>query len=599
MSISWKAAETASFQSFANCYLREIDGGKPVRHAILADHVDCIEWLLAEDRISLRAEVTSASLCGPQHFGRVWKRAASETAWHPTDPMSALQSLMHEAYRTLRGSNSQDLQGCETELLLRVMDSHQQISMHVEHAIADHNRDDDFIAAEQSLVFGHWLHPTPKSRQGMTFWQQETYAPEFHGQFQLHYFAARNELIEHSSAAADPATTIIDALARQGSGSISLKDGETLLPMHPLQAQALALDPDIEALMREGSLRSLGAAGAMFTATSSVRTVWSGQTDWMLKFSLPVRITNSVRINRRNELDAGVAMAKLVERRGLAREMPNFRIIKDPAFITLALPGALPDRSESGFETILRENPFRADGGRGVVTLAALTADPLPGEASRLARLVGRIHATEGGGIAKIAATWFRRYLACAVEPLIQLYDRYGLALEAHQQNSLIDISQLYPRLGYYRDNQGFYLSERHRPDIARTVPETETIGSLYFPEAEINDRFAYYLIVNQVFSVISRMAHDGLADEIDLIRILRQTLEKLALRLRGSGRDFVRHILDRSQIGTKANLATRLVDADELNSTSGHSLYRTMPNPLTLAEVVNPPQERPHAIAS
>ncbi|WJH37892.1 IucA/IucC family protein (plasmid) [Aliirhizobium terrae] len=595
MSISWKAAEAASFQSFANCYLREIDGGKPVRHAILADHVDCIEWLLAEDRISLRAEVTSASLCGPQHFGRVWKRAASETTWHPTDPMSALQSLMREAYHTLRGGAGDGLQGCETELLLRVMDSHQQINMHVEHALADGNREDDFIAAEQSLVFGHWLHPTPKSRQGMNFWQQETYAPELHGQFQLHYFAVRKDLVEQASAIAERATSIVDTLARQGESAISPTDGEILLPMHPLQAQALLLDSDVEALIREGSLRSLGAAGTMFTATSSVRTVYSADADWMLKFSLPVRITNSVRINRRNELDAGVAMARLIERRGLAGEMPAFRIIKDPAFITLAIPG----RSESGFETILRENPFKGRNGKGIVTLAALTADPLPGETSRLARLISRIQSMEGGNVSKIAAAWFRRYLNCAVEPLIQLYDRHGLALEAHQQNSLLDISQLYPRLGYYRDNQGFYLSERHRPDIIGTVPETETIGSLYFDEAEINDRFAYYLIVNQVFSVISRMTHDGLADEIELIRLLRQALENMAVRLRGSGRDFIRHILDRPQIGTKANLATRLVDVDELNSAAGHSLYRTMPNPLSLAEVVTQSQERPHAIAS
>jgi spermidine-citrate ligase len=595
MSISWKAAETASFQSFANCYLREIDGGKPVLHPILADHIDCLEWQLCEDRISLRAEVTSASVCGPQHFGRVWKRAVSETAWRPTDPMSALQSLMREAYRMLGGGEGQGLQGCETELLLRVMDSHQQIHMHVEHALAHPDRQDDFISAEQSLVFGHWLHPTPKSRQGMSFWQQETYAPEFHGQFQLHYFAAREGLVRQASANAEPASAIVSTLIRQDPTEIRLRDGEVLLPMHPLQAQALLLDPDIDALMREGSLRNLGAAGGLFTATSSVRTVYSADADWMLKFSLPVRITNSVRVNRRHELDAGVAMAKLVERRGLAHEMPTFRIISDPAFITLAIPG----RSESGFETILRENPFKGRDADGIVTLAALTADPLPGGASRLARLIGRIQSAEGGVLTKIAATWFKRYLICAVEPLIQLYDRHGLALEAHQQNSLLDISQGYPRLGYYRDNQGFYLSERHRPDLVRTVPETETIGSLYFAESEINDRFAYYLIVNQVFSVISRMAHDGLADEIDLIRILRQALETLALRLDGSGRDFIRHILDRPQIGTKANLATRLVDVDELNSTAGHSLYRSMPNPLNLPVVIAPAEERPHAIAS
>jgi spermidine-citrate ligase len=593
--VSWKAAAAASFQSFANCYLREIDNGKTVRHAILADYINCTEWLLHEDRISLRAELTSVSLCGPQHFGRIWRRAVSESAWHPIDPMSALQSLMRESYRNLRDGDGQGLQGCETELLLRVMDSHQQINMHVERALAEPDHSNSFIAAEQSLVFGHWLHPTPKSRQGMSFWQQEIYAPESHGHFQLHYFAARRDLVEESSAADAPATAMIEALARQGEVAISPDDGEALLPLHPLQAQALLLDPDIEALMREGSLRNLGAAGAMFTATSSVRTVYSADADWMLKFSLPVRITNSVRINRRHELDAGVAMAKLIERRGLTAAMPTYRIIKDPAYITVKIPG----RSESGFETILRENPFTGRSGEGVVTLAALTADPLPGEISRLARLMGRLQATEGGSLSKVAGEWFARYLTCAIEPVIELYDRHGLALEAHQQNSLLDVSQGYPRLGYYRDNQGFYLSEKHRADIARTVPETEAIGSLYFAEAEINDRFAYYLIVNQVFSVISRMAHDGLCDEIELVRMLRRTLENCALRLRGSGRDFTRLILDQPRIGTKANLATRLVDMDELNSTAGHSLYRTMPNPLTFAEVVNSAVEGPHAIAS
>ncbi|MET0172390.1 MAG: ferric iron reductase, partial [Agrobacterium vaccinii] len=187
----------------------------------------------------------------------------------------------------------------------------------------------------------------------------------------------------------------------------------------------------------------------------------------------------------------------------------------------------------------------------------------------------------------------------CAVTPLIQLYERHGIALEAHQQNSLVDIGAGYPRLGYYRDNQGFYLSESHRPAIASAVPETETINSLYFPEADIRDRFAYYLIVNQVFSVISRMAHDGLADETALLRILRDHLETLALSMRGLGRDFIRHILDEADIGTKANLATRLADVDELSSMGDHSLYRKMPNPLSLATITDTNTVRPHAIAS
>ncbi|WP_320198864.1 IucA/IucC family protein [Agrobacterium sp. rho-13.3] len=595
MSVAWRTAETATFRSFANCYMREIDAGKAVCHEVFGRKIDCVEWVLHGERMLVRAEVTSASLCGPHHFGRIWKRALSEASWHDCPTMPALQALMREAYRHQSAPENSNSDGCETELLLRVMDSNQQIKLNIERALEKPDDSDDFIAAEQSLFFGHWLHPTPKSRQGMTFWQQETYAPEFHGRFQLHYFAARTDFVTHASATKQSADRIIASLVGPNAGNFSIKDNESLLPMHPLQAQALLLDPDIGAMMAEGTVRTLGPAGAHFTATSSVRTVWNDNVDWMLKFSLPVRITNSVRSNGRDELDAGVAMARLIDRLDLARQMPSFRIIRDPAFITLDLPG----RKESGFETIFRENPFRAKGGMGVITLAALTAEPLPGQLSRLERIVRQVHANESGNIASTTASWFRHYLICTVAPLIELYDRHGIALEAHQQNSLVDISTGYPRLGYYRDNQGFYLSERHRPTIARVVPETETIDSLYFPEADIRDRFAYYLIVNQVFSVISRMAHDGLMDEMELLRILREYLEHLALGLNGLGRDFIRHILDEGDIGTKANLATRLANLDELTSGGGHSLYRKMPNPLSLAPITSIDMERPHAIAS
>jgi len=129
-------------------------------------------------------------------------------------------------------------------------------------------------------------------------------------------------------------------------------------------------------------------------------------------------------------------------------------------------------------------------------------------------------------------------------------------------------------------------------------VPETETISSLYFPDAEIRDRFAYYLIVNQVFSVISRIGHDGLCDEGILLMTLRAHLEDCAAAMSGTGRDFARHVLDLPTITSKANLTTRLFDVDELQSTSGHGLYRPVPNPLRVPIALATPRAD-HAIAS
>lgn len=593
MQSSRQIAEAATFQSFANCYLREVNPGVPVAHRTPGGTADCIEWSLPRQQMTLRAELTSSSLCGPQHFGRIWCRGETESTWRQFELMSALHSLVHEIYRGAEG-RVDALRGFELELLMRVLDSYQQTSLFIDKALPAPATGDGFIEAEQSLVFGHWLHPTPKSRQGMAFWQQETYAPELRGQFKLHYFAAKIDLVRHASARPVEAHEITRSLADSAGITPSVGRDEYLLPMHPLQAEALLLDPDIQAMQQGGGLRHIGPAGALFTATSSVRTVYSVGQPWMLKFSLPVRITNSIRLNRRQELEAGVAMARLIDRIGFPKRSDNFRIIQDPAYITLDMPG----RSESGFEAILRENPFWGDRGKGVITVAALTADPLPGEDSRLERIIHRHAMRSGESLSNACLIWFQHYLACAVNPLIQLYDDYGVALEAHQQNSLLDISAGYPSASYYRDNQGFYLSERYRSLLSGHVPEAETIASLYFPESEIRDRFAYYLIVNQVFSIISRMGHDGLCDESFLLRMLRTHLERCALKMTGAGRDFARHVLDLPTISSKANLTTRLFDVDELQSQNAPTLYRPMPNPLRTPAALSVPRTS-HAIAS
>ncbi|MGO4623984.1 IucA/IucC family siderophore biosynthesis protein [Ensifer sp. 2YAB10] len=592
MQSSRQIAEIATFQSFANCYLREVNPGIRVIHRASGGVFDCVEWSLPRQHMILRAEVTSPSLCGPHHFGRVWGRGISDAAWRQIELISALHILIHECYRQVDDAHADALRGFELELLVRVLESYQQTALYIDKARPEPENGGDFIEAEQALVFGHWQHPTPKSRQGMTYWQQESYAPELRGQFKLHHFAAKTDCVRHASARSTAAPEIVRSLMRPGAEA-SAPD-EHLLPMHPLQAEALLLDPDIQALIGEGRLRHLGPAGPTFTATSSVRTVYGVDADWMLKFSLPVRITNSVRPNRLQELEAGVAMAKLIDRIGFAERSRNFRIIQDPAYITLDLP----DRNESGFEVILRESPFAGAKGRGIVTVAALTADPLPGRASRLESLVRTLAARIGEALADAALLWFRRYLDCAVEPLVRLYDDYGIALEAHQQNSLLDVGNCYPLTSYYRDNQGFYLSERYRSLIVGHVPETQTIASLYFADSEIRDRFAYYLIVNQVFSVVSRMGHDGLCDEGLLLRELRLHLERYAARMSGAGRDFARHVLDLPTIASKANLTTRLYDVDELQSNNAPTLYRPVPNPLRLPAVLTLPRID-HAIAS
>lgn len=591
---SQHVAEAAAFRSFANGYLREIDPGIRVRHALPdGPPAACVEWNLRRQRVAIRAEIPSPSLCGAQGFGRLWTRHLHEPRWRLVAPMRAIQELLGEAYARVDEGRSETAREHELELLGRVLDSYRETARQLDLAGQTTGEDMSFIGAERSLVFGHWLHPTPKSRQGLAPWQARAYAPEEGGGFQLAVFAVDAGLVRHDSAGPRSAPEIALELLGADSARLPLRPGEIALPMHPLQADALMLEPHVAAMADAGLVRRLGAFGPRFTATSSLRTVHAPDSPWMAKFSLPVTLTNSLRVNRFAELEAGVAMARLLARNGFGGRHPTFRILSDPAYLTVRCPG----REESGFETVLRENPFRNGAERGIATLAALTAEPLPGRPSRLETLLRRVCPDDGDELSHAARTWFGLYLDCMLEPVVALYDEHGIALEAHQQNALLDVAAGWPRRGFYRDNQGFYLSEAARPRLLRQAPETAAIASLYFDDGEIRRRLAYYLVVNQIFSVVARMGHDGLVREEILLDDLAGRLEAMARRMKGPGRAFARSVLDGPTICTKANLRVRLSDRDELASGDGSGNYIDMPNPLGLRAAAQSKADR--ALAS
>lgn len=565
---AFEIAERATFETLANAFMREIDAGQH-------PGAGTVEWRVGTEGEIVRAELSYASLCGPHRFGRLWLIRAGRTP-ELLAPHDAVHVLVREAYRRTRhGERSAKARERESELLLRIMLSAKAVATNVERA-ADTPTADDFIASEHAIVFGHTFHPTPKSMQGIAGWQRDTYAPETSRRFRLVAFAAPAELVAQDTAGRLPATNVLARIAGPETRA-ALRPDERLLLMHPLQAEALLLDDDVAALVDDGRLRPLGPAGPPFAATSSMRTVWSEASPFMLKFSLPVRITNSVRVNRIHELAAGVALARYFRRTRVLTALPRLRMLHDTAWTTLQLPG----RPESGFETILRQNPFRGPCARNVATIAALTGEGVAGRPSLAERMV-RTYATAISAPVPIAATaWFAAYLECALVPLVTLYDQTGIAIEAHQQNALIVFDRGRPKQLITRDSQGLYVATSYADRLMRTVPEAAVVEDVFYDEMEVSRRFAYYLVVNQIFGVAARLGRDRLASEEVLLAQLRQRLDRLSCELTAAGRRFCRDLLDRPTITMKANLAARLTDVDEITAGNAVPMYGEMANVL------------------
>ncbi|CAM5460264.1 Putative iron transport protein OS=Streptomyces glaucescens OX=1907 GN=SGLAU_24995 PE=3 SV=1 [Streptomyces glaucescens] len=184
------------------------------------------------------------------------------------------------------------------ELVGRVADSVRRVTsfLHERRSVVA-DTSDLFLAAEQALLLGHPLHPTPKSREGITEAEARPYSPELRGSFPLHWLAVAPSLLATDSAWTErgrpvPAARLTARLAGAGPGAAR---GARRLPLHPWQFREIRHSPEIASLLDAGLLRDLGTHGAPWHPTSSVRTVYRSEAPAMLKLSLGLRITNSRR----------------------------------------------------------------------------------------------------------------------------------------------------------------------------------------------------------------------------------------------------------------------------------------------------------------
>lgn len=583
-----RIAVRATMQSLLNCFLRETGKGEllePDRLETREGPEGTVRCLLERQGIEILAPLRYASPTGRHLF-------EFPIYYRPTGASEPLE-LDHATLTALLIKElDPGVEGRGDELLLRVIDSCNNVERFVRARRDDVERlyafRSDFITTEQALVFGHHLHPTPKSRQGMDEDEIEIYSPELEGSFPLHYFRAHGSLVREDSALRKMAAALIKgelrgdpAVSEEFKAAYCGEDGYSLVPTHPWQAELLLRKPEVRRLIGEGSLEHLGPVGSPYSPTSSVRTVYRREAEFMLKLSLGVKITNSVRNNLDKELRRGLKMHRILEGQigeELQERFPRFGIIRDPAYITLDTG----TRKESGFEVILRENPFRGEEQVDATSVIALCQDRLSGEGSRLARVIRDLSGTEGSPTSEVSLDWFRRYLDISLRPILWLYFTHGIAPEAHQQNSVLVLNDGYPHRFYYRDNQGYYFAESACEALEHRLPGINEIeDDTVVPDMVVDERLRYYFFINNLFGLVNAFGVARLVDERNLLAELRSTLEEIAPSSPEAS-DLIPSLLHLRKLPGKANLLTRLHDMDELiGDLETQSVYVQIDNPL------------------
>lgn len=304
---------------------------------------------------------------------------------------------------------------------------------------AEGHRHSDLVALEQSVVDGHPLHPCCRTRIGMSTGDVLAYAPEHHPRVRL-------RIVE------------VDAARWRTTGAAR----PPLLPVHPWQLQrALATG-----LVRDTG-RDLPARPLM-----SLRTLAPLDTpDLHLKTAVEIQMTSAVRTLSAAAVHNGPLASDLVAT--LAARTRGLRVLREITAATVLDRHGDPQRA---LGAVWRQAP---PAGAFVLPLAVLPHRP-----------------------DLLTPAFFGQLVQLLLPPLFDLL-RDGVALEAHGQNTLLEIRNGRPDTIWYRDLGGLHV---HPGRLARAgLPMPPLIGAL---PTDDEDELRTKLFAAALSTVLTELVH-------------------------------------------------------------------------------------------
>lgn len=460
-----------------------------------------------------------------------------------------------------------------------------------------------FEQAEQGLLAGHSVHPAPKSREQFSPHDAKRYSPEFGGKFPLRWFAVAKWLtLSHytgedtgQDTSHNPVTALVDTDMVVSEAARTIPDGFVLFPAHPWQAGVLLKHPDVKNYQSRGLLLDLGEMGQCWYPTSSTRSVYSPGLPFQLKFSLSVKLTNSIRTLSLKEVMRGIRLNQVFQSTGFAQAdapLPEgFKVMQEPGFLALLdAHGNVIDESL----VALRENLLAKKPDEEAVVLATLCQQhPLGGDsllAARVKQLAAHLATTPENA----AIRWFDSYCYQVVGSLFSLQGNCGIVCLAHQQNIVMRLQDGMPVGMYYRDCQGTGYTDLAYTLFPDILIDDNQDRENHWEQEKVLRYFPYYLIINSTFSVIASLSlHCGVSED-SLLERLRAYLKSLKGKL--ADPYCLNHVLESPALCCKGNFYCYLQDLNENAIPDPKVIYFDLPNPLVCQASDNRPSSEKEA---
>jgi siderophore synthetase component len=443
------------------------------------------------------------------------------------------------------------------------------------------------LLLEQWGTLGHPWHPTFKTKLGLSADEVLALSPEFQPTLRVPLAALRatKARVTFADGAGDYVTWFArhfpDGLRRWQAtlDRMGENPAEWLpLPVHPFQAGRV-LPEKFAAEIARGDLLLLEGADLDATPTMSFRTVVPSGSASLPHLKLPVslRLTSVQRTMSPKSAVMGPRITRLL---ATVLDLENgfggtLDVVREEVGLHYIDPHGDDDRARH-LAILYRDNPMaKAGATRFPVPVGALFAEsPFSGRP-----LATELVALAYGDHADGAVAYFEQHARTVLTALLSAYLVYGIAFEAHQQNSFIVLDAAYAPVQLLARDFGDLRI--HGPTLARAGLAIEPYRAgftVYDDDAPVRDKLLHAVLLCHLAELALLLARTYGHPEHDFWDVLRREIDGVfsALRPRVDARRWhaERAALLEHDWPAKAFLRMRLSDTqDDVHGTMGNPL--------------------------
>ncbi|MCL5974450.1 MAG: rhizobactin siderophore biosynthesis protein RhsF [Gammaproteobacteria bacterium] len=349
-----------------------------------------------------------------------------------------------------------------------------------------------FNDLEQTLSEGHPYHPCFRARSGFTLEDHQQFGPEAGQCFQVHWLAVRRDCLKSNLPTEEDQFWQQELGIRDWQllcGRLMLLDGDptqyALMPIHPWQWKILQ-HTMLESLLENGQLIYLGAAGPLYRASQSVRTLIPVESAKAAHLKLPLNMVNtsSLRTLEPHAVCTAPVISAWLQR---IVEQDDYLNRIQPLLILQEYAGMLLETDETELQgqvaAIWREN---------ILQHLHPEEAAVPFTALLVCEADGQLFIDDWiqqYGLQR----WLRQLFKTSVLPVWHLLIHHGIAIEAHAQNLILLHQNGWPTRIAARD---FHESVEYVDDFLRNpewAPDFFSLDDCY-QQAEPNQ---YYWMEN------------------------------------------------------------------------------------------------------